>query len=183
LKNILFTPTIIKNLLSVRKFTIDNQTSVEFDPFGFSIKDLKTGTLLSRHNSTGDLYPFTTPTSSSALLVTSQDRWHARLGHPGAPVLDFLHSKFSIVCNKPMTSSLCNACRLSKHTRLPFYDSHSITYAPFDIVHCDLWTSPVLSKTGYKYYMVLIDNFTHYVWVTLLSINQTLSSFFNNSVN
>ena len=66
-----------------------------------------------------------------------------------------------------MTSSLCNACRLSKHTRLPFYDSHSITYAPFDIVHCDLWTSPVLSKTGYKYYkyyMVLIDNFTHYVY-------------------
>ncbi|KAI3690006.1 hypothetical protein L2E82_47980 [Cichorium intybus] len=165
LKNILFTPSIIKNLLSVRKFTIDNQTSVEFDPSGFSIKDLKTGDLLSRHDSTGDLYPFTTPSSASALLATSHDRWHARLGHPGAPVLDLLRSKFSISCNKPTTSSLCNACQLSKHTRLPFYDSQSVTYAPFDIIHCDLWTSPVLSKTGYKYYMVLIDNFTHYVWV------------------
>ncbi|KAI3710146.1 hypothetical protein L2E82_39920 [Cichorium intybus] len=153
LKNILFTPSIIKNLLSVRKFTIDNQTSVEFDPYGFSIKDLKTGDLLSRHDSTGDLYPFTTPSSASALLATSHDRWHARLGHPGAPVLDLLRSKFSISCNKPTTSSLCNACQLSKHTRLPFYDSQSVTYAPFDIIHCDLWTSPVLSKTGYKYYM------------------------------
>lgn len=60
LTNILFTPTIIKNLLSVRKFTIDNQASVEFDPYGFSIKDLKTGALLSRHDSMGDLYPFHT---------------------------------------------------------------------------------------------------------------------------
>lgn len=123
LKNILFTPTIIKKLLCVRKFTIYNQISVEFDPSGFSVKDLKTGALLSRHESTGDLYPFTTLVCSSDLLATSQDRWHTILGHLSAQVLDVLRSNFYISCNNTIGSSLCNACQLSKHTRLPFFDS------------------------------------------------------------
>ena len=40
LNNVLHAPKIIKNLISVRKFTTDNMVSVEFDPFGFSINDL-----------------------------------------------------------------------------------------------------------------------------------------------
>jgi len=39
LKNVLHAPKLIKNLVSVRKFTTDNSVSVEFDPFGFSVKD------------------------------------------------------------------------------------------------------------------------------------------------
>ncbi|KAJ9537899.1 hypothetical protein OSB04_030632 [Centaurea solstitialis] len=46
LKNVLYTPHIIKNLISIRQFTNDNHVSVEFDPFGFSVKDLNTGHLL-----------------------------------------------------------------------------------------------------------------------------------------
>ncbi|XP_074278691.1 uncharacterized protein LOC141602285 [Silene latifolia] len=57
LKNVLYVPGLIKNLVSVRKFTVDNCVIVEFDPFGFTVKDLKTGTPLLRSNSTGDLYP------------------------------------------------------------------------------------------------------------------------------
>lgn len=139
MKNILFTPNI-KNLLSVHKFTIDNQTSVELDPYGISVKDLKTGALPSRHDSTGDLYLFKSPACSSSLIATSQERWHAELGHPGTPILDLLRYNFSISCNTPLNYSLCNACQLSKHTRLPFYDSQSFTVAPFDTIHCDLWT-------------------------------------------
>ena len=29
----------------------------------------------------------------------------------------------------------------------------------FDLIHCDLWTSPVLSMTGNKYYLVIVDDF------------------------
>ena len=35
LNDVLVSPTIIKNLISVRHFTIDNSCSIEFDPFGF----------------------------------------------------------------------------------------------------------------------------------------------------
>jgi hypothetical protein len=34
----------------------------------------------------------------------------------------------------------------------------------FDLVHCDLWTSPITSMSGYKYYLVVLDDFSHYVW-------------------
>ncbi|KAJ9549163.1 hypothetical protein OSB04_021706 [Centaurea solstitialis] len=42
LKNVLVSDELIKNLISVKRFTIDNSVSVEFDPFGFTVKDLKT---------------------------------------------------------------------------------------------------------------------------------------------
>ena len=41
LRDVLYTHEIIKNLVSVRKFTIDNSVSVEFDPDGFTLKDLQ----------------------------------------------------------------------------------------------------------------------------------------------
>jgi transposase InsO family protein len=31
-------------------------------------------------------------------------------------------------------------------------------------VHLDVWTSPIYSNYGYKYYVVLLDDYTHYVW-------------------
>lgn len=40
LKNILITPQIIKNLIFVCRFTCDYMVSIEFDLFGFSMKDL-----------------------------------------------------------------------------------------------------------------------------------------------
>ncbi|KAJ9560829.1 hypothetical protein OSB04_005989 [Centaurea solstitialis] len=42
LRNILISPAIIKNLIFVRQFTRQNKTSIEFDSFGFTVKDYKT---------------------------------------------------------------------------------------------------------------------------------------------
>lgn len=75
-------------------------------------------------------------------------------------------------------SPICHACQLGKSTRLSFSMSLSCTYAPFDIIHADLWTSPVLSVTNYKYYLLLLDDFTHYVWVFLLRTKSEVFSKF-----
>ncbi|KAD6453529.1 hypothetical protein E3N88_08234 [Mikania micrantha] len=88
LSNILHVPSLIKNLLSVRRLTTDNNVSIEFDPFGFDVKDFQTRTPILRCNSTGDLYPLTLKSSSqltspSAFASITQDLWHHRLGHPG----------------------------------------------------------------------------------------------------
>jgi hypothetical protein len=42
LNNVLVTPDIIQNLIYVHRFTTDNWCSIEFDPFGLSVKDLST---------------------------------------------------------------------------------------------------------------------------------------------
>ena len=61
--------------------------------------------------------------------------------------------------------TLCHACQLGKHVKLPF--SHSSTFVEniFDIVHSDVWTSPILSVSGFKYYVIFLDHFSHFLWV------------------
>jgi hypothetical protein len=57
LNNVLVSPQLIKNLIFVRQFTIRNNCSVEFNPYDFSVKDLKTRSVIVRCNSSGPLYP------------------------------------------------------------------------------------------------------------------------------
>ncbi|KAJ9554477.1 hypothetical protein OSB04_018522 [Centaurea solstitialis] len=84
-------PHIIKYLISVGKFTRDNQVSIEFDPFGFSMKALNTGRIITRCNSSGELYPLTQAshdTSSPIVLhAASPTTWHNRLGHQNISTL------------------------------------------------------------------------------------------------
>ncbi|KAJ9544319.1 hypothetical protein OSB04_024026 [Centaurea solstitialis] len=129
--------------------------------------ELKTGKHLARHNSSGDLYPFTNQANAPALsfsVSSSLPIWHFRLGHPGHYVMDFLHFNKHISCNKVDKSFVCQSCQIAKHKRLPFKDSTSTTLKPLDLVHADLWTSPIPSNTSYNYYLVIIDDFTHFTW-------------------
>lgn len=60
LNNVLHAPNLIKNLVLVDKFTTYNNVSIEFDPFGFFVKDFQTGMPIMRCGSQGDLYPLPT---------------------------------------------------------------------------------------------------------------------------
>jgi len=165
LNQILISPDLVKNLISVRAFTRDNNVSVEFDPFGFSIKDLPTRTEMLRCNSDGELYPLR-PSSAQALLSSSSssaDLWHQRLGHPGHDSLQRTLDQFDFTCTKTIANT-CQSCQLGKHVRLPFSHSSSVCYVSFQLVHGDVWTSPVPSNSGFKYYLVLIDACTHFIW-------------------
>ncbi|GJU62209.1 ribonuclease H-like domain-containing protein [Tanacetum coccineum] len=92
LKNVLVTPNIIKNLVSVQKFTTDNKCSIDFDPYGFTVQDYHTRQTLLRCDSTGDLYPLHVVASAFALLTNNHSLWHQRLGYPGDNVYP-LHQK------------------------------------------------------------------------------------------
>nr|GEY29858.1 G-type lectin S-receptor-like serine/threonine-protein kinase At4g27290 [Tanacetum cinerariifolium] len=61
LNSVLVTPHIVKNLIYARQFVHDNNCTVEFDAFGFCVKDFMTRRVLLRCDNTGDLYPVTTP--------------------------------------------------------------------------------------------------------------------------
>jgi hypothetical protein len=122
-----------------------------------------------RSNSGGDLYSFGSHKITAPLALTasssSAEMWHRHLGHPGQYSLARLVSDFSLPCTtKTSTTGVCDACQRGRHVRLPFSSSTSFTYFPFQIIHCDLWTSPIVSFTGYKYYLILVDDYTHYMW-------------------
>ena len=94
LNNVLVAPNLIKNLISVRQFTIDNNCTVEFDPFGCSVKDLPTRSEIVRCDSSGPLYPL--HLLALVLFASSPSSlWHQRLGHPGPEAL----SKLAISCH------------------------------------------------------------------------------------
>jgi hypothetical protein len=144
---------------------------MEFDPFGLSMKDIATRTLLARCDSPGHLYTlrlpaFPTSTSAPHVLaaVASSVAWHRRLGHPGRDVMSKLSSSTSISGCRGSFEHLCHACQLGRHVRLPFPTSSSRAEGTFDLIHCDVWTSPVISISGYKYYLLVLDDFSHDLW-------------------
>nr|GEV62097.1 ribonuclease H-like domain-containing protein [Tanacetum cinerariifolium] len=52
-----------------------------------------------------------------------------------------------------------------KHAKLSFYNSKSSIDFVFEIIHSDIWTSPIPSENGIKYYAIFLDYFSHFVWV------------------
>jgi hypothetical protein len=153
---VLVTPDIIQNLLYVHRFTTDTWCSMEFNPFGLSIKDISMWNVITWCNNSGPLYTmrlpsYPTPSSHVAALlnlVASTSTWHRRLRHPGVDVLSKLSHDSSVICSRH-THDICHACQLGCHTRLPFVSSNSRVDNNFDLIHCDMWTSPIVSIFGY----------------------------------
>ncbi|GKE51743.1 ribonuclease H-like domain-containing protein, partial [Tanacetum coccineum] len=178
LNNILITPYIVKNLISVCQFVRDNDCTIEFDSFGFSVKDFMTRWVLLRYDSIGDLYLVTALSPISHAFLVSQYMWHQRLGHPGSDVLHRLVSNNGISCNKEKPLVLCHACQLGKHVRLSFVSSNTIISSCFDIVHSNVWTLPTPSLLGFQYYVLFLDHYSQLVWVyPLVHKSDVLSKF------
>ncbi|GJX89479.1 ribonuclease H-like domain-containing protein [Tanacetum coccineum] len=178
LNNVLITPHIVKNLIYVRQFVRDNNCTIEFDAFGFSVKDYTTRQVLLQCDSTGDLYPVTSPSQVPQVFLVSQHTWHQRLGHPGSEVLRHLVSSNLISCNKEKPLVLCHACQLGKHVRLPFVSSETVVDSSFDIIHSDVWTSPIPSLSEFKYYVLFLDHYSQFVWTfPLINKSDVLSKF------
>jgi hypothetical protein len=132
------------------------------------MKDLPTKTPppLARCESSGPLYtlwPSSTGASSPPALVstTFSTTWHRCLDHLGPDVITKFTSSLDISCSRGHFEALCHACQLGRHTRFTFTTSR--VEQAFDLVHCDIWTSPVLSLSGYKYYSVILDDFSHFL--------------------
>jgi hypothetical protein len=168
---------------------------MEFDLFGLSVKDLSTRNVIVRSNSTSPLYTMCLPGSTTpspgamaglaaaphALVVVAPTTWQRHLGHPGPDVLSSLSRSSFIHCTSNK-HDFCHACQLVKHTRLLFRSSSHRVEHPFHLIHLDLWTSLVVSVSGSKYYLVILDDFTHYLWTFPLKLKfdtfSILSNFF-----
>jgi len=60
---------------------------------------------------------------------------------------------------------VCSDCQLAKSRQLPFPKSQTVTSAPLKLVHNDIWTSPIYSISGCKYYAIFVDEFSRYSWL------------------
>jgi hypothetical protein len=63
---------------------------------------------------------------------------------------------------------VCDVCQEVKSHQLPFSKSFSVSLAPLEHIHLDVW-GPAPSLVGRKnYYVSFVDDFSKYTWVYLL---------------
>jgi hypothetical protein len=162
---------------------------MEFDPFCLSVKDLATRNLLAWCDSLGPLYTLRLPASPTSTFAppvlaaaASFVTWHHHLDHPGRDVMSKLSSSTSVSGCRGSFEHLCHACRLGHHVRLPFPTSSSRAAGIFYLILYDVWTSPIINISSYKYYLLILDEFSHYLWTfplcQKLDTYPTLSHFF-----
>ncbi|PKU84004.1 Retrovirus-related Pol polyprotein from transposon TNT 1-94 [Dendrobium catenatum] len=188
LPSILHVPRLSHNLLSVNKLTHDNSCFILFDANGFIIKDARTNKTLLQGPCHQGLYPisnrsaasFTPPKHLAALHspLLEPELLHQRLGHPSSSTLHTFSTYFPST-KKLMSSFHCSACVRAKSHRLPFTKSLSQTTTALELVHCDVWgPSPTLSLQGYKYYLLFVDDYTHFTWIyPLRAKSETFATF------
>jgi hypothetical protein len=95
-------------------------------------------------------------------IRTSSMGWHSRLGHSGFDVVSRIAKHFNLPLslhnfNKDV---ICSSCQLGKRKKLPFSSSTCISTTPLQLIHTDVWTSPVLFVRGSRYYVAFIDDFS-----------------------
>jgi transposase InsO family protein len=179
LKNVLHCPQAAANLVSIQRFCLDNACYFILTASHYYIIDLQTQTILLEGKSENGMYPLRfgkkNHKSSKAFtamlgIKTTSLVWHFRLGHPSPDIVTRVVKENKL----PLSSSsefnkinkvICSSCQLGKGKKQPFHASNRISTAPLQLVHSDIWTSPILSNTGFKYYIAFIDDFSRYTWI------------------
>lgn len=104
--------------------------------------------------------------------------WHARLGHLSSSTLGSLISRGSLGSVKSDHVD-CVSCQLSKHHALPFSSSDSLSSAPFHLIHSDIWgPAPTATVGGSRYFVIFVDDYSHYTWIYLLRNRSELPSIY-----
>jgi hypothetical protein len=133
--------------------------------------------VITRCDSSGPLFTVrlpsrSTPSSSVAaptILVASASTWHRHLGHPGIDTMSKLSNASSVICSG-CTHDLCHVFQLGRLTRMPFVSSDSCAGNNFELINCDLQTSPIVSISRCKYYLVILGDHSHFVWTFPLRV-------------
>lgn len=68
--NALIVPDLTHNLLSIKKLSHDNSCNINFDEFGFRVKDLWSHNPFHSYNNPSDLFSFSSFSDDQAPIIT-----------------------------------------------------------------------------------------------------------------
>lgn len=152
-----------KKLLSISRFTYDNNIFIEFYPTYYLIKEINSKKELLRGILDNGIYKFSFSQSSPAPTVlstfsTSSDNYHDRLGHPTKQTLEFILHQFHLPTTTQRTTHMCHAYSQSRASRLPLFPSVHYYTTPLQLIISDIWgPTPTIDVSGNKYYIIFID--------------------------
>ncbi|KAM2632205.1 hypothetical protein EV1_022967 [Malus domestica] len=190
LRNVLHVPSMKHNLLSAYQFVKDNHCALTLDSDGSMVKDRSTGKMLLQGPVKDGFYSLQSsssnglsPSSSSHALVSVQASlrlWHSRLGHPSSSIFRRLVTTNKLAIKGSSTVDFfCSDCAIAKNHKLPFGSSLSSSTHSLELLHCDLWgPAPVTSVSGFRYYLLIVDDFSKYSWLFPLKVKSQVYSTF-----
>lgn len=139
--------------------------------------DLLTGAVLAQGESKDGVYEWLGVCSFSSIPQAffshkiAPINWHFRLGHPAFPILKTILGQHKLNFGSNSQDVVCNAYRLNKSHKLPFSKFTLVSHHPLQLIYSDVWTSPLYSIDGFKYYVIFVDHFTKYIWLYALKKN------------
>jgi histone deacetylase 1/2 len=190
LKDVLHVPSVTRNLLSVKKFTRDNNVFFEFHPWYFCVKDRDTREVLLRGDGRGSLYNLALSSAQAKQVFSStkvsRERWHSRLGHPAIQIVQHVLHRHELPSESVNKVVICDACQQGKSHQLPFSLSTHVTTSPLEIIHSDVWVLPKLLLVDINTMSVLLMLIVVLHGFIFLNISLKCSKFsfsFNNMLN
>ena len=152
-------PQFSFNLIFASKLTSTLNCIISFFPNYCLIQDLSTKRIMGNGCESGSLYILDTemPKSIACSGVVTPFELHCRLGHPSLSLLKKLYPQFS-----SLFSLNCESCQYAKFHRVHLSPRvNKQVSAPFELVHSNIWGPyPVMSPTGFKYFVTLVDDFS-----------------------
>ena len=112
------------------------------------------------------------PLTAFARIAVTPDLWHAHLGHIGGEAARHgAHFADGITFMASTPLSVCKSCIVGKHPHQPFPPSEGPRSSAFlDLVHADVaGPMPVRTPHGRRYFLVILDDFTHILDLHLLT--------------
>ncbi len=174
--DVLYTPAISDNLLSVRKLTSKGYT-VNFE--GNGCKILFDNRQIGIADCCGELYKLRQPQKAYSSLSEHHHTskcihyWHRVLGHRDPAAIKLMSEKGLIRdmeisdCNEKL---FCEICAQAKMTRLPFpKQSLNKSSSVLDLIHSDVCgPMKTMSPSGKRYILTFIDDFSRFTKVFFL---------------
>jgi hypothetical protein len=183
--NAYLVPQLSLNLLSVGQLC-ELGLELTFSNRGVDVQDPQMGQLIGISCKIGHLFQLSslqTPTHLLAAVTTSNassSLWHSPFGHASLPRVQLLASQGHLG-SVDLKSFDCISCQLGKQTHLSFNKSESLSFAPFDLVHSDIWgPAPVPTEGGSRYFVIFINEYSRYTWIYLLQHCFELTQVYQN---
>jgi len=188
LSSVLHVPSFPVNLLSLSALVDHMDCRVSFDRDHCIIQERKTGKELGTGIRYGGLWYLDRKDDGRSMgvaLASSMNEdeakvmlQHCRLGHLS---FDTMIKVFPEVMSKVDRRKLvCDACEYGKHTRSTYVSRGLRSVSPFMLIHSDVWTCPITSISGMRYFVTFIDCYSRVTWIYLIKHKSEVLKCFQN---
>ena len=185
LSHTLLVPSLSNKLMSVSQVTEELNCVVLIYSNVCFLQDVLSKEIIGRGTKRGGLYYLDDFNHGKANHVhhqlSSKEReiwlWHRRLGHPSFEYLRHLFP--NLFLQSKDVNFNCKTCILAKSHRNSYHASLNKSSIPFALIHSDVWgPSPRTTVTGYRWFVIFVDDSTRMTWLYLMKTKEEVFPIF-----